>query len=114
MLVQIMKRIPMEYKKQNGEGKLVLKDVLYRYVPKEMMDRPKTGFAIPIMKWLKEPQLRAWAVSLIDRKTFEQQGILDPDVVWKIWNDYIERNEWRVQVWYILMFQNWMINERRQ
>lgn len=112
-VVEFAWSIPMEFKKQNGEGKLVLKDVLYRYVPKEMMDRPKTGFAIPIMKWLKEPQLRAWAESLIDRKTLEQQGILDPDVVWKIWNDYIERNEWRVQIWYILMFQNWMINERR-
>lgn len=107
-VVEFAWTIPMEYKKQNGEGKLVLRDVLYRYVPKEMMDRPKKGFSIPIMKWLKEPQLRAWAEALIDRKTLEQQGILNPDMVWRIWKDYVENDNWRIQIWYILMFQSWM------
>lgn len=111
-VVEFAWTIPMEYKKQGNEGKLVLKDVLYRYVPKEMMDRPKKGFSIPIMKWLKEPQLREWAESLIDRKMLEQQGILNPDVVWHIWNDYVEHDNWRDQIWYILMFQSWMVNER--
>lgn len=111
-VVEFAWTIPMEYKKQGDEGKLVLKDVLYRYVPKEMMDRPKKGFSIPIMKWLKEPQLREWAESLIDRKMLEQQGILNPDVVWHIWNDYVEHDNWRDQIWYILMFQSWMVNER--
>lgn len=107
-VVEFAWTVPMEYKKQGEEGKLILKDVLYRYVPKEMMDRPKKGFSIPIMKWLKEPELRAWAESLIDRKTLEQQGVLNPDVVWRIWKDYIENNNWRIQIWYILMFQSWM------
>jgi len=112
-VVEFAWTIPMEYKKQNGEGKLVLKDVLYRYVPKELMDRPKKGFSIPITKWLKEPQLRAWAESLIDRTTLERQGLLNPDVVWKLWNDYIEHDNWRIQIWYILMFQQWMATEAR-
>ncbi len=107
-VVEFAWTIPMEYKKKGDEGKLVLKDVLYRYVPKEMMDRPKKGFSIPIMKWLKEPELRAWAEALIDRKTLEQQGILNPDVVWRIWKDYIENDNWRIQIWYILLFQSWM------
>lgn len=107
-VVEFAWTIPMEYKKQGEEGKLVLKDVLYRYVPKEMMDRPKKGFSIPIMKWLKEPELRAWAEALIDRKTLEQQGVLNPDVVWRIWKDYVENDNWRIQIWYILMFQSWM------
>lgn len=107
-VVEFAWTVPMEYKKQGEEGKLVLKDVLYRYVPKEMMDRPKKGFSIPIMKWLKEPELRAWAESLIDRKTLEQQGVLNPDVVWRIWKDYVENDNWRIQIWYILMFQSWM------
>ena len=107
-VVEFAWTIPMEYKKKDGEGKLVLKDVLYRYVPKEMMDRPKKGFSIPIMKWLKEPELRAWAEALIDRKTLEQQGVLNPDVVWRIWKDYIENDNWRIQIWYMLMFQSWM------
>lgn len=75
------------------------------------MERPKKGFSIPIMKWLKEPELREWAEALIDRKTLEQQGYLNPDVVWFIWNDYINNNVWRIQIWYILMFQNWLMSE---
>lgn len=109
-VVEFAWTIPMEYKKQNGEGKLVLKDVLYKYVPKEMMDRPKKGFSIPITKWLKEPQLREWAESLLDRKLLIEQAVLDPDVVWSIWEDYIQRDIWRDQIWYILMFQEWMCN----
>ena len=111
-VVEFAWSIPMEYKRQGENRKIVLKDVLYRYVPKEMMDRPKSGFSIPIMKWLKEPELRAWAEALIDRKTLEQQGILNPDVVWKIWDDFIQNDTWRIQIWYILMFQNWMCTER--
>lgn len=110
-VVEFAWSIPMEYKKQAGEGKLVLKDVLYRYVPKEMMDRPKKGFSIPIMKWLKEPQLREWAEGLIDRRLLCQQGLFDPEEVWRIWTDYIENDKWRIQIWYILMFQEWMKNQ---
>ena len=107
-VVEFAWTVPMEYKKQGDIGKVVLRDVLYRYVPKEMMERPKKGFAIPITEWLKEPELRAWAEALIDRKTLEQQGILNPDVVWRIWKDYVENDNWRIQIWYILMFKSWM------
>lgn len=107
-VVEFAWTIPMEYKKQGDVGKIVLRDVLYRYVPKEMMERPKKGFSIPITDWLRESELRAWAEALIDRKTLEQQGVLNPDVVWRIWKDYIENGNWRDQIWYILMFQSWM------
>ncbi len=88
--------------------KKILRNVLYQYVPRELMERPKKGFSIPLQKWLREPGLRAWAESLIDRAVLERQGILNPDVVWRIWRDYIERDIWRLQIWYILMFQEWM------
>lgn len=107
-VVEFAWTLPIGYKRQNGVGKRVLRDVLYRYVPQEMMERPKKGFSIPIQKWLKEKELREWAESLIDRKVLLRQGMLDPDVVWKMWNDFIERDEWRIQLWYILMFQEWM------
>ena len=107
-VVEFAWTLPLSYKYRDGISKKVLRNVLYKYVPREMMDLPKRGFSIPITKWLKEPELRAWAESLIDRKTLEQQGILDPDVVWGIWNDYINHGLWRVQIWYILMFQEWM------
>lgn len=104
--------VPIEYKKQGTDGKLILKDVLYKYVPKEMMDRPKKGFSIPISKWLKEPVLREWAEALIDRKVLEEQGILNTDEVWRIWKDFIDNGNWRIQIWYILMFQSWMLDRK--
>ena len=107
-VVEFAWTLPIEFERQNGIGKRILRDVLYRYVPKEMMERPKKGFSIPIQKWLKEKELQEWAENLIDRKTLCQQGILDPDVVWKMWTDFIEKDEWRIQIWYVLMFQEWM------
>lgn len=107
-VVEFAWTLPVEFERQNGVGKRILRDVLYRYVPKEMMERPKKGFSIPIQKWLKEKELREWAENLIDRKTLCQQGILNPDVVWKIWTDFIEKDEWRIQIWYVLIFQEWM------
>lgn len=112
-VVEFAWSLPIEYKRQDGIGKQVLRDVLYRYVPKEMMERPKKGFSIPIEKWLKKPELREWAESLIDKKILQQQGILDPEVVWTIWQDYTQRGIWRIQIWFILMFQEWMLHERK-
>lgn len=94
-------------------GKKVLRDVLYRYVPQEMMERPKKGFSIPIEKWLRQPQLKAWAESLLEQKTLESQGLLNADVVRKIWTDFIDRGEWRIQIWYVLMFQEWLMQGER-
>ena len=72
------------------------------------MERPKKGFSIPLHKWLREPGLKEWAESLIDKSVLDRQGILDADVVWRMWKDYLERGIWRVQIWYVLMFQEWM------
>ncbi|MGN1181347.1 MAG: asparagine synthase (glutamine-hydrolyzing) [Suilimivivens sp.] len=110
-VVEFAWTLPVDYERGSGIGKKVLRDVLYRYVPKEMMERPKKGFSIPIDQWLREPGLREWAEALIDRKTIQQQGILNADVVWKLWSDFIDRGEWRIQIWYILMFQAWMASE---
>lgn len=111
-VVEFAWSVPVEYKRNGDIGKVILRDVLYRYVPKELMDRPKKGFSIPISKWLKEPGLREWAESLLDPELIRKQGLLDPEVVSKIWKDYIERDIWRIQIWFLLMFQEWMINER--
>ncbi|MCQ2548499.1 MAG: asparagine synthase (glutamine-hydrolyzing) [Lachnospiraceae bacterium] len=110
-VVEFAWTLPLSYKYQDGVTKKVLRNILYKYVPKDLMDLPKRGFSIPISKWLKEPELREWAETLIDRKTLEQQALLDPDVVWYIWKDYIENNQWRIQIWYILMFQEWMASQ---
>ncbi|MGN0377060.1 MAG: asparagine synthase (glutamine-hydrolyzing) [Suilimivivens sp.] len=107
-VVEFAWSLPIDYERDGNVGKKILRDVLYRYVPKEMMERPKKGFSIPIEKWLLKGELREWAESLLDRKTIEQQGILNADVVRKIWTDFTEKGEWRIQIWYILMFQDFM------
>ena len=58
-----------------------------------------------------DPALRDWAEGLLDRDKIRQQGILDPDVVTKIWTDFTERGIYRIQIWYILMFQQWYEDE---
>ena len=111
-VVEFAWTLPLEYKYSQGVTKKVLRNILYKYVPKEIMDLPKRGFAIPVSKWLREPGLREWAQALIDKKTLVQQGILDPEVVQYIWEDYINNGQWRIQIWYILMFQQWMCERK--
>ncbi len=104
--------LPLEYLREKDTGKLVLRDVLYRYVPKEIMDRPKKGFSIPIRKWLREdPQLRSWAEDLLAEDKLRRQGLLDPEVVRRIWTEFTEQGVWRIQIWYILMLQAWYEGE---
>ena len=111
-VVEFAWSLPEEYLRRQDTGKLVLRDVLYRYVPKEMMDRPKKGFSIPIRRWLLEPELRAWAEELLDPAVIRSQGFLDADAVSRIWKDFTERGIWRVQIWYLLMFQDFLRGKR--
>ncbi|MCM1385924.1 MAG: asparagine synthase (glutamine-hydrolyzing) [Bacillus sp. (in: Bacteria)] len=104
-VVEFAWSLPLSYKKQGDVTKKVLRDILYQYVPRELMERPKKGFAIPLQKWLKQPGLREWAESLLDRKRIKEQQLLNPDNVEKIWKDYIEHDIWRQQIWHVLMFQ---------
>lgn len=107
-VVEFAWSLPLSYKSKDGVRKKILRDILYRYVPKELMERPKKGFSIPLHKWLKEPGLREWAESLLDPSLLEKQGILNTAAVRRIWDDYVQRDIWRVQIWYVLMFQDWM------
>ncbi len=100
-----------EASRDGKHGKRILRDILYRHVPRELVDRPKKGFSIPISKWLKEPELRAWAEELLDPAAIKAQGYLDADVVHRIWTDFTERGIWRIQIWYLLMFQAWVKQE---
>ncbi len=107
-VIEFAWRLPIELKRGDGAGKQVLRDVLYRYVPRDMMDRPKKGFSVPISKWLGQPEMRLWAESLIAPELLRKQGLLNPDVVQKVWEDFTVQKIWRPQIWYILMFQQWL------
>lgn len=106
-VVEFAWTLPLSYRQGGGVSKKILRDVLYRYVPRELMERPKKGFSIPLERWLKQKELREWAESLLSSSFLEEQGMFDVIAVKKLWDDYIIRNIWRPQIWYILMFQEW-------
>ena len=110
-VVEFAWTIPMAYKKQGDKGKLILRDILYKYVPQNMMERPKKGFSIPITQWLLTPALREWAEALLDPQLIRQQGILNADEVQRIGRDFVENKNWRIQIWYLLMFQSWQCTQ---
>ncbi len=110
-VVEFSWTLPLSYR-QGGGSKKILRDILYRYVPRELMERPKKGFSIPLHLWLKEKELREWAESLLAPSLLEAQGLFDVSAVGKLWDDYITENVWRPQIWYILMFQEWWNSEK--
>lgn len=107
-VVEFAWRLPLSMKWQNGTGKLVLRDVLYRHVPKELLDRPKKGFSIPVRKWLAEPGLRDWAEGLLEERKIRKEGFFDPQAVRRLWEDYTQRGIWRKQIWFLLQFEEWL------
>lgn len=109
-VVEFAWTLPLSYRRKEGETKRILRRILYRYVPRELVERPKKGFAIPLERWLKEPGLREWAESLLEPSVLEKQGLLHVDTVRRIWKDYVEKDIWRVQIWYLLMFEEWLRN----
>ena len=102
-------KIPLEMKLNKGVSKKVLRDVLYKYVPKDLIERPKMGFGVPISVWLKGP-LKNWAEALLDSSLLEQQGLFQVSIVRTMWTEHISgARNWQSQLWTILMFQAWFI-----
>ena len=110
-VVEFAWTLPIEYLRSKGRGKLILRDVLYRHVPKELMERPKKGFSIPISDWLKKGDLRDWAGELISEKKIKEQGIIDHITVNKLWDNFEKKGIWTSLIWSVLMFQSWYENE---
>ncbi len=111
-VVEFAWSLPFDYKINRGVGKWPLRSILYKYVPKEMIERPKAGFAVPIDQWLRGP-LKDWAESYLNVSTLAQQGFLNVDIVRSLWEEHILRKKNNQQVlWNILMFQVWLENEK--
>lgn len=106
-LVEWAWRLPLRWKRRHGQGKWLLRQLLHRYVPRPLVDRPKTGFAIPIDVWLRGP-LKEWAEDLLDESRIQQEGIFDPRPIRAAWSAHLSghRNE-QYRLWVILMFQAW-------
>ncbi len=107
-VIEFAWKLPLEYKRNKNEGKKVLKRVLYRYVPKQMMERSKKGFSVPIGKWVREGALREWAEDLLDENLIRQQGIFDEKKIRKIWSSFLKSGVNDKYIWYILMFEEWI------
>ena len=98
---------------REGQGKWILRELLRRDLPDNLIDRPKMGFGIPVGQWLRGP-LRSWADDLLDPTLVREQGFLDPTVVQQRWLDHRDgRADLTFQIWSILMFQAWLVGGLR-
>ena len=105
--------LSVDQKIQGNVGKIVLRDVLYKYVPKELIDRPKAGFGIPVGEWLKGP-LRDWAEELLNEKRLESEGYFYSAPIQKAWTEHLSgRCDHTPKLWTVLMFQAWLENKDR-
>jgi asparagine synthase (glutamine-hydrolysing) len=106
-VVEFAWKLPSRFKLRGGKGKWLLRQVLYRHVPKELVERPKTGFAVPIDAWLRGP-LRAWAEELLSPQRLAEGGLLAPAPIRARRRQHLDgTRNWHASLWNVLMFQAW-------
>lgn len=100
-------RLPLEMKIRNGQGKWILRQLLYRYVPRELVERPKAGFALPVGIWMRGP-LREWAEELLRPTRLKSEGLLDPAPIRAVWEQHLRgEHDWAGLLWPVLIFEAW-------
>ncbi|AKJ69014.1 asparagine synthase (glutamine-hydrolysing) [Pandoraea thiooxydans] len=107
-VIEFAWHLPMQYKIRDGVSKWLLRQVLYRHVPKNLIERPKMGFGAPIDRWLRGP-LKEWAADLLEPGRLRKEGYFDADLVEKIWLEHQSgRRNAQHHLWNVLMFQAWL------
>jgi asparagine synthase (glutamine-hydrolysing) len=107
-IVEFAWRLPLGYKLLNGLTKWPVRQVLYKRVPKELIERPKMGFSVPIDTWLRGP-LREWAEALLSNDRLRREGYFDPAPIRLKWTEHLShKRDWQSQLWNVLMFQAWL------
>jgi len=99
--------LPLALKVRDGGTKWALRQVLYRHLPRALVDRPKMGFGLPIDQWLRGP-LREWAEELISEQRLRREGLIDPAPVREKWEEHLSgRRNWHYYLWDVLVLQAW-------
>ena len=111
-VIKFSARLPIELKIRNGVTKWAIREVLYKYVPKDLIERPKMGFAVPLAEWLRGP-LKDWAEFLLDEKRLREEGFFNVEFVRSKWLEHLNCDaNWEHQLWNVLMFQSWLDDNR--
>jgi asparagine synthase (glutamine-hydrolysing) len=107
-IVEFAWSLPLEYKLRNGVGKWPLREILYKHVPRGLIERPKMGFGVPIDSWLRGP-LRTWAEELLNESRLKQEGFLNAAPIRQKWAEHLSgQRNWQYHLWDVLMFQAWL------
>ena len=107
-IVEFAWRLPLAWKVRGTQGKWLLRQLLDRYVPRQIVSGPKMGFGVPLGAWLRGP-LRGWAEEMLDETRLRQQGLFDVQVLRSRWSEHLEgRRPWEFHLWDVLMFQAWL------
>ena len=107
-IYEFTSKLPLNFKLRGKETKWILRQVLYNYIPRELIERPKVGFAVPIDKWLRG-DLREWAEDLFDEQKIKEDGFFNSKIISDKWNQHLSgKKNWDQQLWGVLMFQSWL------
>lgn len=111
-VVEFAWQLPLSMKIRNRQQKWGLRQILYKYIPKKFVERPKMGFQMPLAAWLRGP-LRDWAEALLDERRLQREGFFDPQPVRQKWSEHLSgREQWDENLWSVLMFQAWLEQNR--
>lgn len=105
-VVEFAWRLPLDQKVRNGQGKWLLRQLLYRHVPRDLVERPKQGFGVPIEHWLRGP-LREWAEDLLSPAALAAGDLIDPAPIRAMWQRHLSGRNHQYGLWNVLMFQAW-------
>jgi len=111
-IVEFAMTLPIDFKLRDGVDKWILRQVLYKHVPKALIERPKMGFAVPLAEWMRGP-LREWCENLINKKRLDEEGFFDSNIIQAKWKEHLNmKRNWHAQLWDVMVFQAWLDEQK--